>query len=207
MLHSLLVYISFISSFNTSRSSSYNSLLLACVGSTLYCFATRRTSVHLRPPPPGYWYTSFFFLAGPGHLHEVSISALFSRINPLGSCKYVFIYIPGLTSCQVCLYYCSKCFSDPTLFLSANLSLLSILSSTSALYLSNFSADITSSSRFPSISFHVFSYLLSHLIPARPFVTFSHTALSNKYGCQPLSWHAPYILLSILLSHVSICRG
>ena len=31
------------------------------------------------PPPPAYnWYTSFFFLAGPGPLHEIAVST-FSR--------------------------------------------------------------------------------------------------------------------------------
>ena len=38
------------------------------------------------------------------------------------------------------------------------------------------------SSWFPPVSFHTFSTTLYHLIPARPFVTFSHTALSAMAG-------------------------
>ena len=38
------------------------------------------TSVHPLPPPLNYWYTSFFFLAGPDPLHEIAVSA-FSRMS------------------------------------------------------------------------------------------------------------------------------
>ena len=66
----------FIISTNTSRSSMYNShsptmcVLLYC---RLHCH--KGISVHLRPAPPDYWYTSFFCLAGPGPLHKNATSA------------------------------------------------------------------------------------------------------------------------------------
>ena len=38
------------------------------------------TSVHLSPPPPppDYWHTPFFFLAGPGPLHETRLFRVFA---------------------------------------------------------------------------------------------------------------------------------
>ena len=74
-----------------------------------------------------------------------------------------------------------ECFSSLTLLLSASLSLFSIISLTSVSHPPNFYIDSTSS-RSPPKSFHIFSTTLSHLIPARPFVTFSHTALSAMVG-------------------------
>ena len=128
------------------------------------------TSVHLLLPPPGYWHTSFFFLAGPGHLHESAVSA-FSR-SPMGRANtFSFLFLLSISRIPL------KCFSDPTLFRSVS------LYSASALYFPNFQADITSS-RFPPMytSFHTFSTTLSHHIPACPFVTFSLTALSTMAG-------------------------
>ena len=51
-----------------------------CVSSTLYCLGTRAhlLSVHLLRPPLDHWYTAFFFLAGPGPLHEIAVSAFFA---------------------------------------------------------------------------------------------------------------------------------
>ena len=53
-----------------------NCLLLCGFYSRLRCH--RSTCVRLIRPPPDYWYTSFFALAGPGSLHENGVSA-FSR--------------------------------------------------------------------------------------------------------------------------------
>ena len=51
------------------------------------------TSVHLLPPPLEYWYTSFSFLAGPGPIHEIAVSA-FSR-SPLGRAHtFSFLLLP-----------------------------------------------------------------------------------------------------------------
>ena len=149
------------------------------------------TSVHLSPPSPDHWHTSFFFLAGPGHLHEIAVSA-FSR-KSIGPCKYLFIPIASLNP-----PYYSERFSDFTLFLSASLSLRFMFSSSSTLHLPKFSAD-SISCWFAPISFHTFSTTLSHLIPARPFVTFSHTAPSAMAG-SPLLF-----ILQFQLSHVSAC--
>ena len=72
-----------ISSSNTSSFLLKHFTFSHCVSSTLYCFAARAyLSGDLVPPPSGYWYTSFFFLAVPGPLHEIAVSA-FSR-SPLG---------------------------------------------------------------------------------------------------------------------------
>ena len=126
-------------------------------------------------PATGIPGTSFFFLAGPGHLHESAVQAL-SR-SPLGRANtFSLLFLPSTPLISV------KLFPDSILFRSASLSLLCILSSTSPLQFPNFPADIAPS-WFPPISFRTFSTTLSHLIPARPFVTFSHTALSTtRYG-------------------------
>ena len=78
--------------------------------------------MHLLPPLPDYWYTSFFFLAVTGHLHETAVSA-FSRSLLGGANTFLF---PSLRL----IPRKPKGFSDFTLFLSASLPLLSILSST-----------------------------------------------------------------------------
>ena len=50
------------------------------------------TYVHPCPPPPDYWCISFFFLVGPGPLHEIAVSA-FSR-SPLGRADtFLFQYL------------------------------------------------------------------------------------------------------------------
>ena len=74
-----------------------------------------------------------------------------------------------------------KYVSSFTLFFSASLSLFSTLYFTSVLYPPNFSIDRTSSWSPPKY-FHIFSTMLSHLIPARPFVIFSYAALSTMAG-------------------------
>lgn len=48
-----------------------------------------------RPSPAVYWYTFFFFVAGPGYLHE--ILAWYFR-KSLGPCKVIFIPTPSLIS-------------------------------------------------------------------------------------------------------------
>ena len=79
----------FISSFNTLCSSLYKFSFSHHVGSFLVCVATRASlCAFLRPPPPGYGYTSFLCLAGPGPLHKNAVSA-FSR-GPLGRAKIRF---------------------------------------------------------------------------------------------------------------------
>ena len=77
-------------------------------------------------------------------------SSVFAKST--GPCKYVFILIPSLNP-----PYISKCFFHLALFLIANISLLSIISSTSVLYLPNYSADITSSwfLLYPSMIFQL----------------------------------------------------
>ena len=104
-----------------------------CVSSTLLLLCHTGTSVHLLPPPPGYWYTSFFFMAGPGHPHQIAVSA-FSQ-SPLGranTCSFLYLLsIPRISL---------KCFSDFTLFPNASLSPLPIRFSTSALYPTKISA-------------------------------------------------------------------
>ena len=69
-------------------------------------FGHTGTSLHLLPPrPPGYWYTSFFFLAGPGPLHEIGVRfSVFAKFTV--PCKYLFIPTPSLS-----LPYISRVFS------------------------------------------------------------------------------------------------
>ena len=63
MPHSFIFLIS-----NTSRSPGMFHILPLCeFYSLLLCH--KGTSLLLFPPPLDYWYTSFFFLAGPGPLH------------------------------------------------------------------------------------------------------------------------------------------
>ena len=65
------------------------------VTSNVYCYVLvchKRIRVHLLPPPPNYWYTSFLFLAGPGPLYEPTVSA-FSR-SPYGRANT--FYFPSL---------------------------------------------------------------------------------------------------------------
>ena len=135
-----------------------------------------------------------FFLVGPGPLHEIAVSA-FSR-SPFGratafSFKCIFPEPP---------YISLACFSSFTLFLSANIS-LAFFFFYFCLYPPNFSID-SISSWSPRNSFHVFSTTLSHLIPARPFVFFSHIALSGM-ACNSFLAYS-FILLG-QLSHVSFC--
>ena len=59
---------------------------------------------------PGYWCTSFFFLAGPGLPHEIAVSAFFAKSS--GPCKY--LATPASSLNPACV---SRCFSALTLFL------------------------------------------------------------------------------------------
>ena len=48
--------------------------------------------MHLPPPPVRYWYTSFFFLAGPGPRHEIAVSAFWR--SPLGRANtFSFLFL------------------------------------------------------------------------------------------------------------------
>ena len=137
---------------------------------------------------------SLFSLPGPGHLHEITVSA-FSR-RPLGRAN-TFSFLSLRSISRVSL----KCFSDFTLFLSASLFLLAMLSSYCALY---FPADIISS-WFPPTSFHTLSRTLSHLTPARPSVSFSHTAISTMAGNPFLGMFLYYFMLPFQLYLLSVC--
>ena len=55
-------------------------IILLCEFYSLLFYQTG-ASVHLLPPPPGSWYTSFIILAGPGHLHQIAVArgGLYSR--------------------------------------------------------------------------------------------------------------------------------
>ena len=72
---------------------SYSNTSRMWVRTPLLCH--KSTSLHLLLPPLDYWYTSFFFLAGPGPLHEIAVSA-FSR-SPLGRANNYSILLLLLT--------------------------------------------------------------------------------------------------------------
>ena len=66
--------------------------------------------MHLLPPPPGYCYASFFVLAGPGHLHEIAVSA-FTR-SPLGRAnKYSMLSLRLIPRMPIRVSPISRCFS------------------------------------------------------------------------------------------------
>ena len=181
MSHSFIFLIS-----NTSRPSLHISHSPICEFYPLWV-CHKGTSVLIPPLPPDYWHTSFIFLAGPGPLHEIAVSA-FSR-SPLGRAN-TFSFLFLLLTPRKSL----KCCSSFTLFLSASVSNMYMLSFSSVLYPANFSMDIISSWFLP-ISFQTFSTTLSHLYSISPFCYFlSYSPIS--YGWQPLFWQ---------LSHVSIC--
>ena len=59
--------------------------------------------MHPRPPPPDYWYISFFFLVGPDPLHEIAVTA-FSR-SPLGCADtFSFQYLPSTPRISQSIY-------------------------------------------------------------------------------------------------------
>ena len=72
------------------------------------------TSVHLLSPPLNYWHTSFFFLAGPGPLHESAVSALsrgpFGRSNTFSFLSVLLgprkpLSVPPLSPCFLALAF------------------------------------------------------------------------------------------------------
>ena len=130
--------------------------------------------MHLLLPPPGYWYISCFFLAGPGLLHDIAVLGVSSRfgrvitfsfpplLNPPNTCKHLFSF---------------------TLFLGASLSLISIISFTA----------VVSPKRlygwyFFSVSSYILPYFLDYAIPpysTSPFCYFLPYG-STSYGWRPL---------------------
>ena len=149
----------------------------------------------LFPANGSYWYASPCCLAGVDPLHENPSFSVFAK--SIGPCKYFFILIPSLN-----LPYISKCFSGFTL--STSLSLLPVMSSTSALYLPNFSTDI-SSSRFPPISFNLsrLRYATMCQLALSILSNIPGTALSTLAG-NLFFWRVSYFWLPFQLSHVSI---
>ena len=144
--------------------------------------------MHLLPLPRDYWYT-YFFLAGPGSLHKIAVSA-FSR-SPLGRAN-TFSFLFLLLTPRKSL----KCSSSFTLFLRVrSLSLVSVLSFPSVLYSPNFSMN-SISSWFPPISFHTFSTTLSHLIPA--------LALLSRWSIQPYLLSLATFFAACCLLYVAI---
>ena len=122
------------------------------MSSTLCCFCHTGTSVHLvRPPPPFSWQVQVTYTKSQFQrflqLHwAVQIRfQLYSSSQSPAHLSSVFFFLP-IPPCFLAL---------------RSLSLLSIISSASALYLPNFPADI-SASWFRPISFHTFSTTLSH---------------------------------------------
>ena len=70
----------------------FHTLPLCEFYSLLLCH--KGTSVLFPPPPPDYWPTSFFFLAGPGPLHEIAVSAfLRSPLGRANSFSFLFLLL------------------------------------------------------------------------------------------------------------------
>ena len=150
----------------------FHVLLLCEFYSLLICH--RDTSVHLFPPPPGCWYTCFFFLAGPDHLHETAVLA--SSRSPSGhantssilfvrSIPRIFLSVFLIPHCFLALafllflpFFCFYLF--PTQLPRRHLTLFC----------------------FMFLSFRSSSTTLFHLAPAHAFDTFSHTVLPTIAG-------------------------
>ena len=166
-----------IISRNTSRSSLYISHS-PTTWVPLYCFATR----HSRASTSSCRLLVHFvaFLAGtsrsPTRTRSFSVFA-----KSTGPCKMHFSFLSRRLTPRK-----SSSISPlaPYVLELRSLSPISIMFSTLVSYLANFSTDMISF-WFCPISFHTFSTTLSHHSPARPFVTFSHTALIDYCG-QPL---------------------
>ena len=158
-----------------------------------------------------YKYMCFYFLLVPAtgiplssfwhiqvtYLLESAVST-FSR-SPSGRADtFSFLFLPSIP--RICMSMYS---SDATLFRSASFSLLSIHSSTSAMYFPNLQVDITSF-WFPPILFHTFS--INYAIP--PFSSSSFSNLlpysSIDSGRQPLFWRGPHFILQFQLPHIYI---
>ena len=140
--------------------------------------------MRLLPPPPGHWYISFFFLAGPDHLREIAVSA-FSRSLSRRANTFSFLSLPSTPR-----IYMSGCFSDTVLSRSESLSLRSILSPTCALYVPNFPT-ARASSWFPPISFHTFSTTLTYLFQLplwlfSPILLYQLWLAASFFGCSLL---------------------
>ena len=161
---------------STSRSSFVKFVFSYYASSTLYCFAAEAymCTYFLLPRLPVYL---FLLSAGPGPLHEIAIFSRGRSVTP-NTIPLSCLPLPP----RICL----KCFSDLSSFFSAtrSLVLLPTTSSASVIYLPDFSADITSSSRFPPISFQ---FSLNHVIPlyfSSPYCYFLPYSSIN-YGWQP----------------------
>ena len=149
----------------------------------LYCFVTRThlcIFFLLRLPRTG--------MVGPGTLYEVAVPTL--SIHLLGRAN-TFSFLPLLSTPRKFL----KCSTFFTLFLSASISLLSILVFTSVLYPSNISMD-SISSWFPPMYF-----MLSHL----RYPTLFQLALLLLFPIQPYQlWLATsYLACSLLYTAIS----
>ena len=115
-----------------------------------------------------------FFL--PGRSRSPTPKSQFQRLRVLYWAVQIRFHSYRVLTPRISLK-CSSC----SFFLSAVFSLLFILHFATVLYLPKFSMD-SITSWLPLISFQKYSTTLSHLIPARPFVTFSRTALSATAG-------------------------
>ena len=172
----------------TSRSSLHISHS-PTVSSALYCFATRAHMFIFLLLTTGMPLSSF------GQVQVPYTKSLFQHLRVVHWAVQIRFH-----SYEVFLFL-TRCLSLEfsstfTLFLIASLSLVytGIIYCASVLYPPNLSMD-GFSYRFPPISFGTFSTTLSHLIPARPLVTLSRTALS--YSWQPLFWNVPYFILPL----------
>ena len=137
----------------------------------------------LFPPPPDYWHTSFFFLAGPGPLHEIAVTA-FSR-SPLGRANtfsFLFLLLTPRKSLE--------CSSPFTLFLIASLSRISIFYFTSVLYpqTSLWTASLLGFLLYPSMLYRLryptlFQLALLLLSPIQPYQLWLATSFSVYSYC------------------------
>ena len=153
------------------------------------------TYVHLLPPL-GHWYTSFFFLAGPGPPHEIAVSAFSRRV--IGPCSYVFIDIPFLITPCVSPSHSRV---SPYLLALALPRLLSFLLRLSCIPETSLRTSCLLG--FLLTLFHSFSTTPPHLTPARPSVTLlPYSSMSyiagNLFFGMPLTLYCHFNFLTAL---------
>ena len=156
-------------------------------------------SVHLLPPPPGYRYTSFFFLADPGLLHENRSFERFRGVSVGRALTFSFLSLRFIPRISPSLSPITPFFSAPTFSLPST-----SISSTFVSYSSKFSMG--------SISFLVSSHILPFFSRLRHPTLFqlpSFLSLSPVSLCQ--LWLATSFLacsllvLPFQLYNVSVC--
>ena len=154
------------------------------------------TSVHLPPPSPDYWYKPLFFVADPGPLPEIAVSA-FSRSLLGRAIIFSFLYFlltPRILRIYLSVLPLSPCFLALVFLFSLSFLLVVSCNPKTSLWTYFF---LDSSCTLPYMDCAIPSY------PRSPFLYFFHITLSAMAGTLLLL--VPYFLFPSQLAHVLIC--